>query len=159
MIENLSAIEEMIQTLRDMGKKAFALPMWHESNDMGIIDAMHKAKIDAIEGESTLLKISRGDFDVALVVCSDPLASLPNDAARGLVKTKMIYIGPEGGLTENKSQLSLRVADEIISGKGTMTRVDMKEIPLKVWRDKQPSNTAFEVITQLHQLIQEKING
>ncbi len=155
---NLSAIAELIQTLRGMGKKAFALPMWHESNDMGIANAMIKAKIDDDKDASTLTRLSRGDFDVVLVVNSDPLISLPNNAAKGMAKTKLIYIGPEGGITENKAQLALRVADDIISGKGTMTRVDMKEIPLKVWRDKQPSNTAFEIITQLHQMILKK-NG
>jgi len=155
--ENLAAIVELIKILQDMGKKAFALPMWHESNDMGILDAMQKAKTD-IHEESTIRKLSRGDFDVSLIVCSDPFSSLPNNAAKGLAKTKIIYIGPREGLTESKAQLSLRVTDDIISGKGTMTRVDMKEVPLKTWGGtEQSSPTVQEIITQLHQRIQKKV--
>lgn len=170
--ENLSAIAELIQTLRGLGKKAYVMPMWHESNDMGIIKSLRKridapASLDfasgkpkAIGNESTLQKMAKGVFDVALIVGNDPLVSIPGNAARGLAGAKLIYIGSAGGITDHRSQISLRTNDDIISGVGTLTRVDMKDIPLKTWGEsKQSPQNAFDIVTMLHQSIQKKLRS
>ena len=168
--ENLSSVAELIQTLQGLGKKVFAMPMWHEPNDMGVVKSVSKmvdiptaidfasGKPSSIGNENTLQKLAEGEFDVALIVGSDPLVSLPGSAAKGLAGMSTIYIGSAGGLTEDRSKLSLRLIDDIMSGLGTMTRVDMKEITLKTWSGtKQSPQNVFDIVTQLHQLIRKKL--
>jgi formylmethanofuran dehydrogenase subunit B len=170
--ENLTILAELIKTLRGLGKKAFAMPMWHESNGMGVTKILHNyTKVSTAADfaserpvstgtETTLQKLEKREFDVALIVGNDALALLPGRAAKGLAGMKTIYIGSAGGLTDHKAHLSLRVTDDIISGSGTMTRVDMKDFQLKTWGvAKQPPQNASDIITKLHQLIQAKLKG
>jgi formylmethanofuran dehydrogenase subunit B len=168
--ENLTALAELIQTLRDLGKQAYVMPMWHEPNDMGMIRSSNelvatRVDVDYISekpsliGDTTILqRLAKGEFDVALIVGSDALASLPSRAAKGLASAKTIYMGPTGGLTDHRALLSLRVTDDIISASGTMTRVDMKDIQLKEWgAGKHSTQNLFDLISQLHQLIRGKL--
>ena len=165
--ENISILAELIQALQGLGKKAYAMPMWHDPNDMGVAATLNNlaavpAALDFASGrpspigmKTTLQRLAAGEFDVALVVGCDALASLPGRAAKGLASTRIIYIGSTGGVTDHRALLSLRVADDIISGSGTMTRIDMKDIPLKTWSATKPhTRNVFDMVSQLHQLIQ-----
>jgi len=171
-MENLSVLAELIQTLRGLGKNAYAMPMWHEPNDMGVIKSSSELAettlaLDFASGKpipsgmkTTLQGLAVGEFDVALIVGNDALAELPGQAARGLANTRTIYIGSADGLMDHKALLSLRVTDDIMSGSGTMTRVDMKDIQLKIWGgNKHSTQNAFDIISQLHQLIRAKLMG
>jgi formylmethanofuran dehydrogenase subunit B len=171
-MENLSALAELVQTLRNLGKNAYAMPMWHETNGLGVIKLLSRhaekpASLDFASGkpvstgmDTNLQKLAKREYDVALVVGSDALSFLPGRAAKGLANMKSIYIGSPGGLMDHEAHLSLRVTDDIMTGSGTLTRVDMKDFQLKTWGGrKQPPQNVFDVITQLHQLIQTKLKA
>ncbi|NHJ14282.1 MAG: hypothetical protein EAX95_11435 [Candidatus Thorarchaeota archaeon] len=170
--ENLSALDELVHTLRGLGKEAYAMPMYHEPNEMGIVKSLVEkfnspAALDfstgqpnSISSKATLQKLANGEFDVALIVGYDALISLPGLAAKGLAKTTTIYVGPAGGITDNMSLLSLRACDDILSGVGTITRIDMKDVQLVTWGDtKQSAKNTFEVVSDLHRMIQTKLNN
>jgi formylmethanofuran dehydrogenase subunit B len=168
--ENLSSLAELIQTLRGMGKKAYAMPMWHEPNDMGVVMSVGRLGVgfgaldhangqpQVMNGKNTLQRLSDGEFDVALVVGSDSLISLPRDAAKGLAKTKTIYIGSQGGITGHRATLSIGTRDDITLGSGELTRADMHDIPLKMWLDDTAGGKSeFEVVKELHQIVKAKL--
>jgi formylmethanofuran dehydrogenase subunit B len=168
--ENLSSLTELIQTLRAMGKKAYAMPMWHESNDMGVVMSVSRlgvgfGALDYANGQpqvmndkNTLQRLSDGEFDVALVVGSDPLISLPRDAAKSLAKTKIIYIGFQGGITGQRAALSIEFCDDIILGSGELTRADMQDIHLKRWLDEADRcKSEFEVVKEIHQIVNSRL--
>ena len=170
--ENLSSLAELIQTLRAMGKKAYAMPMWHEPNDMGVVKIAGKfgigsgaivyvnGKPQAMNRKNTLQSLSDGEFDVVVVVGSDALILLPNSAARGLAKAKIIYIGSTGGITDSKATLSIGATDDIVSGSGELTRIDMKEVQLKSWHDTTGhEKNGFEVIKEIHRRVSTKLKN
>ncbi len=170
--ENLSLLEELVQTLRKLGKNIYAMPMWHAPNDMGVVASSKEldgipvafniasGKATQLSVKNTLQRLAAGEFDVVLVAGSDALVELPGQAARGLANSSIIYIGSTGTLVDNRAVLSLRAIDDIISGLGSMTRIDMKDIRLKNWDEsKQKTQNVFYVISQLHQLIQTKLKN
>jgi hypothetical protein len=69
---------------------------------------------------------------------------------------QIVYIGPQGGLTDKKAEVSLHSQDTIISGSGTMTRVDMNEVQFKKWNVSKDEGTTSKVISELHELIRKK---
>jgi formylmethanofuran dehydrogenase subunit B len=167
--ENLLSLAELITTLRGLGKKTYAMPMWHEPNDMGVVKSTGESAAAATSldfssrvpnstnNPLTLQSLSKNEYDLALVVGSDALITLPGDAARGLAATKVIYIGPQSGLTEKRAVLSIRVVDDSVLGIGELTRSDMKDIQLKPWQNvKKTTASAFDVVNKLHQIIREK---
>jgi formylmethanofuran dehydrogenase subunit B len=127
--------------------------------------AMTPVALDFVSGKptpldmkTTLQMLATGEFDVVLIVGNDALATLPNRAAKGLASTRTIYIGSTGGFTDHRALLSLRIADDIVSGLGTITRVDMKDIQFKQWgKTKKSTKNTFDVITQLHKMIQTEL--
>lgn len=168
--ENLSLLAELIQTLRDLGKNAYAMPMWHEPSDMSVIKSSKKltsthlaidfssGKPTQLSAKTTFQRLTAKEFDVVLVVGTDAFAVLPGQAARGLTSSNIIYIGSGGSLMDQWAQLSLRVADDIMSASGSMTRIDMKDIQLKSWSgSKMASQNVFDVITRLHRLIEARL--
>ncbi|MFW9956734.1 MAG: hypothetical protein ACFFCT_01570 [Candidatus Odinarchaeota archaeon] len=169
-VENLSLLAELIQTLRGLGKNAYAMPMWHEPSDMGVIrssknlTSTHLAidfasgKPTQLSAKTTLQRLTAKEFDVVFVVGTDAFAVLPGQAARGLTSSNIIYVGSGGSLIDQRAQLSLRVADDIMSASGYMTRIDMKDIQLKSWSgSKLASQNVFDVITRLHRLIKARL--
>jgi len=168
--ESISLLGELVQTLRGLGKKAYVMPMWHTPNDMGIIKSANElfstplaidfasGKPKPIEDKTTLQRLANGEFDAALVVGSDALAILPGQASRGLAAINAVYIGSTGGLMDHRAALSVRVCDDIMSASGSMTRIDMKDIQLKPWiGTRTMTQNVFDVITQLHKLIQARL--
>ncbi|MHA3962429.1 MAG: hypothetical protein AM325_002715 [Candidatus Thorarchaeota archaeon SMTZ1-45] len=149
---NLTGMVKLIETLRATGKKAYALPMFVQSNTMGVIKATHDHEI---VGE-LLHRISSGEFDTTLVVGDDVLAHLPGSVAKALAKTQILYVGPPGGLTDKRATVSVHTSDAIIAGTGTMIRVDMKEIEFKKWRASVATEKHSEVLMKLHKLVRTK---
>jgi formylmethanofuran dehydrogenase subunit B len=168
--ENLSSLAELIQTLRAMGKKAYAMPMWHEPNDMGVVMSVSGLGVgfgaldyaggqpQVMSGRNTLQRLSDGEFDVALIVGNDALISLPRDAAKGLAKTKIIYVGSSGGITNQGAALSIEVRDDIVLGSGELMRADMQDIHFKTWlSDADRMKSEFEVVKEIHQIVKAKL--
>ncbi|MFX1561065.1 MAG: hypothetical protein ACFFBL_10805 [Promethearchaeota archaeon] len=145
---NLAGISRLVDTLRNSGKEAYALPMFVESNTMGVI----KNK----SGTDLLQRITSGEFDTSLVVSDDALANLPGPAAKALARTKIVYIGSPGGLTDKKSTVSIHARDTVIAGVGSMTRVDMNEIAFKKWSASSEEGTISEVLMKIHELVRKK---
>ncbi|MHA1480264.1 MAG: hypothetical protein ACTSQZ_02420 [Candidatus Thorarchaeota archaeon] len=150
---NLTSLLNLIKTLRDLGKEAYALPMWFSGNAMGVIKETQLK-------ESSLKKLVDDEFDVALVVGEDALSILPGTAARALAKTKLIYIGPKGGLTDRKSTVAIHTSDNIAVGSGTMTRIDMVDIELTAGViDNSQSTSMFDIISSLQSVLKSKKGG
>jgi formylmethanofuran dehydrogenase subunit B len=145
---NLVGIAKLVEALRSNGKEAYALPMFVQSNTMGVIKAM--------SGGGSLQRITSGEFDTVLVVGDDVLANLPGPAAKALAKTKIVYVGPPGGLTDKKAKVSVHTVDTITAGSGTMTRVDMSDIQFKSWKASKDDGTIEDVLTKLNELVREK---
>ena len=144
---NLAGIAKLVEVLRSTGKEAYALPMFVQSNTMGVIKAM--------SGGSSLQRITSGEFDTVLVVGDDVLANLPGPAAKALAKTKIVYVGPPGGLTDKRATVSIHTGDTITAGSGTMTRVDMNDIQFKKWNAGKDDGTIEDVLMKLHELVRE----
>jgi len=145
---NLSGIEKLVEVLRKLGKEAYALPMFVQTNSMGVI----KAK----SGENSLQRITSGEFDTALVVGDDALAHLPGPAAKALARTQIVYVGAPGGLTDSKATVSIHTTDPILVGSESMTRVDMYKIEFKKWKDSKDNIVTSDVLLKLHKLVSKK---
>lgn len=69
-----------------------------------------------------------------MVVGDDPLTSLPRPVARALTKSKIVYVGPLGGVTDKRADVSIHTTDLIIQGSESMTRLDQVEVGFKPWK-------------------------
>lgn len=145
---NLTGIAKLIEVLRSIGKEAYALPMFVNSNTMGVIKAMSTT--------DSLQRISSGEFDTVLVVGDDVLVNLPGPVAKALAKSKIVYVGPPGGLTDKMAEVSVHTVDTITAGYGTMTRVDMNDVQFKKWAASKNGDTISDVLLQLHELVRKK---
>lgn len=149
--ESLTSMATLVQTLRDAGKEAFALPMFVQSNTMGAINASKEKSVT-----NTLQRLVSNEFDTVLVVGDDVLAHLPGPAAKAMAKTKIVYIGPPGGLTDKKATIAIHAADTMIASDGSMTRIDMNDIEFKKWKATKSEDSISEVLTKLHELLDKK---
>ena len=145
---NLTKLAKLVEVIRSKGKEAYALPMFVQSNTMGVEKA--------IAGVHSLQRIASGEFDTALIVADDALAHLPGPAAKALAKSQIVYVGPPGGLTDNRAAVSIHTADTIIAGTGTMTRVDMNEMEFKKWKASKEDATISQTIKKLTELVRKK---
>jgi formylmethanofuran dehydrogenase subunit B len=146
---NLTGIAKLVEVLRSKGKEAYALPMFIQSNTMGVIKAM--------SGGGSLQMITSGEFDTVLVVGDDVLANLPGPAAKSLAKAQIVYVGPPGGLTDKRAAVSVYTEDTITAGVGTMTRVDMNDIQFKKWTASKDAGTISDALLKLHELVRKKV--
>ena len=149
---NLTGIAKLVEVLRSTGKEVYALPMFVQSNTMGVIKATLERKTEA----NSLQRLTSGEFDAVLVVGDDVLANLPGPAAKALSKAQIVYVGPPGGLTDKKSVVSIHTMDTIIAGAGSMIRVDMNEIQFKKWKASKDDNTISDVLSKLKELVKKK---
>lgn len=149
---NLTRIAKLVEVLRSTGKEAYALPMFVQSNTMGVIKALLEAKAEA----NSLQRMISGEFDTTLVVGDDVLANLPGSAAKALAKTQIVYVGPPGGMTDKRAAVSVHTVDTMAAGSGTMTRVDMNEIEFKKWKTSKDEGTISDVLLKLHKLVRKK---
>ena len=150
-LEKLTAISQLVEAIRKSGKEAYALPMYSETNLMGVVNI-------AKEVPSSLQKIVANEFSSALIVGDDPLSSLPGPAAKALAKAKLVYIGPPGGLTDKKATVSIHTTDMIIQGSEAMLRLDQVKIEFKPWLGVKKSITTSEILKKLHQLVKKKVS-
>jgi formylmethanofuran dehydrogenase subunit B len=147
---NLEGLANLVKTLRDSGKEAYALPMFVHSNTMGAISASSKSHVP-----STLQRIVTGKFDTVVIVGHDALAHLPGPAAKALAKTKLVYIGPPGGLTDKMAAVSIHATDTITANNGSMTRIDMNKIEFKKWKGSTDKDSITEVLSKLHSAVKQ----
>lgn len=145
---NLNRLAKLIEILRKNGKEAYALPMFVPSNTMGVIKAE--------TGAGSINEIANGEYDVSLIVGDDVLANLPGPLAKALAKTKIVYVGPPGGLTDKMAEVSVHTTDSIIAGVGTMTRVDMNEVQFKKWKASNNASTTLDALSRIHELIRKR---
>ena len=145
---NLTNIAKLVEVLRNKGKEAYALPMFVQSNTMGVAKT--------VSDVHSLQRISSGEFDTALIVADDALVHLPGPAAKALAKSQIVYIGPPGGLTDKRATVSIHTTDNIIAGTGTMTRVDLNEIEFRKWKASKEEFTISQTIRKLNELIRKK---
>jgi formylmethanofuran dehydrogenase subunit B len=148
--ENLSAISRLIGAIRNSGKEAYALPMYTETNLMGVVNV-------ANEVSSSLQRIIANEFSIALIVEDDPLSVLPGPVAKALAKSTIVYVGPPGGLTDSKAAVSIHTTDMILQGSESMSRLDQVKVEFKPWKGSKQSNTTSDVLKKLQQLVQKNI--
>jgi len=146
--ENLEAIARLIGAIKKTGKEAYALPMYPESNLMGVVNTFK-------DKSSSFQKIIAGEFDTVLVVGDDPLTSLPGPVARALAKSKIVYVGPPGGVTDKRADVSIHTTDLIIQGSESMTRLDQVEVGFKPWKGGSKSIATSDVLKRLHELVKK----
>jgi formylmethanofuran dehydrogenase subunit B len=146
--EKLSALSRLIEAIRKSGKEAFALPMYSETNLMGAVSTSKES--------SSLQRIVANEFTTALIVGDDPIANLPGPAAQALAKSKLVYIGPSGGLTEKRADVSIHTTDMIIQGSESMTRLDQVDVKFKSWKGSGESNTTSDILKKLHDRVKKK---
>ncbi|MHA2141667.1 MAG: hypothetical protein ACXADC_04405 [Candidatus Thorarchaeota archaeon] len=149
---NLSGLQTLIESIRGIGKKAYALPMATEPNIMGVTKVMARAKVT-----NSLQKLVDGEFDAALVAGNDSIVELPGAAGETLAGMPIIYIGQPGGMTDKKARVSIYTTDSMLSGLGEMTRLDYVEMPYKKWSG-QPNKPMVEsdVISRLQELLKNE---
>ena len=145
---NLTGIASLVKILRSKGKEAYALPMFVQTNTMGVTNV--------ISGTNSLQRIVSGEYDTVLIVGDDALAHLPGPAAKALVKSQIVYIGPPGGLTDKRANVSIHTTDQITSSSGTMTRIDMNQIEFKKWKGSKDDVTINGILQKLLDKIQKK---
>ncbi|MGY5852242.1 MAG: hypothetical protein RTU92_01590 [Candidatus Thorarchaeota archaeon] len=149
--KNLSALSSLIGAIRNTSKAAFALPMWHDSNGMGIVKTKPKSS-----QPTGLQKLISDETDVVLVAAEDPLAAIPGPAAKALAKKQIIYIGPPGGLTDQRAAVSIHTPDDVMVSPGSMTRVDMVDIESKDWSmSKNKVGSLQDVLSRLQELVKK----
>lgn len=149
---NLTGIAKLVEALRSNGKEAYALPMFDKPNTMGVIKATLTGKYET----NSLQRLVAGEFDTVLIVGEDVLANLPGPVAKALSNTKIVYVGPPGGLTDNRALVSIHTMDTIITGLGTMTRVDMNDIQFKKWKPSKEDVTIISTLIKLKELVNKK---
>ena len=147
--EKLTALSRLVEAIRKSGKEAYALPMYPETNLMGAVNVAPKAP-------SSLQKIVTNEFTTALIVGDDPLSSLPGPAAKALAKVKLVYIGPPGGLTDKKANVSIHTTDMIIQGSEAMSRLDQFKVEFKPWPGVGKTIVTSEILKKIHQLVKKK---
>ena len=146
--ETLTGIAKLVEALRGLGREAYALPMFVQPNTMGVVKASHDGKIKT----DSLQRLVSGEFDTVLVVGDDALAELPGPAAKALAKSKIVYVGPPGSLTDKRADVSIHTTNSMITGSRTMTRIDMTDIQFKKWKAGKEGNTISDVLQKLNEL-------
>jgi formylmethanofuran dehydrogenase subunit B len=112
-----------------------------------------------VKTENSLQNLVDGKFDAALVVSDDSLMMLPGPAAKALAQMPLIYIGPNGSITDAKAKVSIHTTGSMLLGSGKMQRLDNVEVSFKQWQG-QPKEyvTESDVITKLHELVSKEKN-
>ena len=98
--------------------------------------------------------LRRQEVDAALIVASDPVATLPAKAAGYLSQIPTIVIDPDYSLTAQAAQVYLPSAPAGIGAAGTFYRMDLVPLPMKqilqdLWpSDEQLLSTLLEGVKQ-----------
>jgi formylmethanofuran dehydrogenase subunit B len=150
--ENLTAISGLLEAIRGTGKKAFALPMFPDSNAMGVVQLAGEKLGQAT---STLQNLVEGEFDTTLVVGDDALALLPGPAVKALAKTTLIYIGRPGTLTDKKAKISIYPPDIILGISNTMIRLDNQAIGFDPWNGADVPEGLAGILSKLNGFVKK----
>ncbi|RLG56236.1 MAG: formylmethanofuran dehydrogenase subunit B [Thermoproteota archaeon] len=157
----VEGLYELIKVLESSGVKAAAIPMSGHYNMVGAVEEALSATgypyaIDFSGGqpsfsqEQTAVKLlSKGEFDVVLVIGSDPLASMPRQAVSGLKKSKVIAVDYQLSLTARAAELVLPAAVGGVESGGTATRMDGERLELKPFLEPAGCSRADEEILKM----------
>jgi formylmethanofuran dehydrogenase subunit B len=167
--ENLMALRELIETIRNGGGSAHALPMVSETNTMGALHTLVQSSgfssaVDfssgsAKRGEQHTMTslLSNGEFDAALVAGSDILATLPGDIAKRLTDLPLVYVGPSDGLTPSKAAVFIPTGSNMALSAETMHRIDQESVQLIPFRkDGNGQVTELTVLSKMHSTLQAR---
>lgn len=170
--ENLDALSKLIHAIRSTGKEAYALPMFPETNTMGVIEDVVAStsapcSVDYSSGtgvhksdETALVKLARGDFSSSLIVADDVLTMIPGPAAKALAGTKMVYIGPSGTISDKMASLSIHTAEQVLEEGLEMSRIDGVHVTLSgLSIPEEDRQGILQIISKLRKIIQERGTG
>ncbi len=158
--DSVEELYNLIDALNGAGIKATAMPMSGHYNMVGAVEQALKATgypyaIDFSEEEPhfsdqiAIRRLSRGEFDVVLVIGSDPLASMPRQAVAQLRKSRIISIDYQLTLTARFAEVVLPAAIGGIESGGTATRMDWEEITLRPFLELQGESRSDEEIIRM----------
>ncbi len=141
---NLEALYKLVEALKKAGVKCVAMPLPGHYNSIGFIETALKEAgkpyaIDFSNGEtkhdptqtSAVAALSRDLVDAALILGSNPLASLPAIVAEKLAKLPMAAIDYVETLTVNRAKLKIPTTISGFESGGTVYRVDGVQVQLK----------------------------
>ncbi|MHC1586043.1 MAG: formylmethanofuran dehydrogenase subunit B [Candidatus Hecatellaceae archaeon] len=141
---NLEALYRLVETLEKAGIKCVAMPLPGHYNSLGFLETALKEAgapyaIDFSEGNakhnpsqtSALAALTNGSVDAALIVGSNPLSSLPAEAAGNLAKLPMAAVDYVETLTMSYAKLKIPTTISGFESGGTVYRVDGVQLQLK----------------------------
>ncbi|KYH36316.1 MAG: tungsten-containing formylmethanofuran dehydrogenase 2 subunit B, partial [Candidatus Hecatellales archaeon B24] len=141
---NLRALHELAESLRKAGTKCVAIPMPGHYNSLGFIETALKEggypyALDFSHGNvrhepgetSAVPSIMRGEVDSALIVGSNPLSSLPSEAARRLPRLPLAVLDYVESLTSIHAVFRVPVAVSGFESGGKVYRLDRVQLELK----------------------------
>ncbi len=128
---------------------------WQSSYPFSINFALQYPRYNPGEFSATQM-LARKECDAALIIATDPVAHLPNEAARHLASIPVITIDPKFSLTALISDVVIPSATAGIEAEGTAYRMD--GIPLRL---KKVVNSEFppdrEILERIIERLKEKM--
>jgi formylmethanofuran dehydrogenase subunit B len=143
--KNMSGMKNLINSLRTAGKEAYALPLYPNPNVMGAVEESNSTNLNAI---------TKVQHDCTLIIGDDVLAETPGYIAKKLRKSRIVYIGSPGGLSDRFAEVSIHVANPIVSGEGSMMRIDKKRFEFPKATDRSHHSTE-QVLKDLGEKIEK----
>ncbi|MHC1564284.1 MAG: hypothetical protein ACXQTF_03025, partial [Candidatus Hecatellaceae archaeon] len=141
---NLKALHELAESIRKAGTKCVAMPMPGHYNSLGFIETALKEggypyALDFSQGNvrhepgetSVVPSIVKGEVDSALIVGSNPLSSLPGEAAERLSKLPSAVLDYVESLTSTHAAFKVPVAVSGFESGGKVYRLDGVQVELK----------------------------
>lgn len=160
-LENLEPLIKLMDTLNEKAKGDFYLiPMVGHYNMRGFNETLFEKTgfVNSVKFEEGSVKHGPGysvveslkakTVDAALIIGSDPLASLPHSIAKQLLEIPLITIDPCETLSSRKAKVSIRSGVSGVEAGGSATRMDGVQVPFRPAIDaKRPSDE--EILSKL----------
>ncbi|RLI29255.1 MAG: hypothetical protein DRO46_02965, partial [Candidatus Hecatellales archaeon] len=141
---NLEALGRLMEALGKAGVKCVVMPLPGHYNSLGFVETVLKEAgypyaIDYSEGAarhnptetSAIASLLKGKVDSALIVGSNPLSSLPGEAAERLSRLPIAALDHVENLTVAFAGLKVPTAISGFETGGTVHRLDNKPLQLK----------------------------
>jgi formylmethanofuran dehydrogenase subunit B len=145
MVYSLDSLEPLLRLINKLNEtsKFYLIPMVGQYNMRGFDHTLFKEtgyinrvyfgreKIEHGPQHSIIELINNNVVDAALIIGSDPLASLPGEIAKKLANIPLITIDPCNNLTSQRSKVTISSALSGVECAGTAIRMDGVEVTLK----------------------------
>jgi len=156
-------VENLLSLVRDLNEntKFVTIEMRRHFNDVGFTTTLlretgfpfgvdfSKGTPQCFLGQTTATDVlARGRCDAALVIASDPVSSLPWNAARHLTKIPLIVVDPHWTPTAESAAVVIPSAISGVEAEGTAYRMDGVPLHLKKVVDPPENCLPDEVILQ-----------